>query len=557
MILTMMQSLIELLSSNHLLLLFSVIGIGYLIGNIRIFGFSLGVAAVLFVGIAFGALDRRLVMPEEVHVIGLVFFVYAIGLQSGPTFFASMNRKGLRMNLFVIGILGIATGVSFLVSRMFSINAPYAAGMFCGALTNTPALAAAIETVKSAGVALPRNAQDTLFNSPVVAYGLTYPFGVLGVILWMYVFTRGLRIDFRREEEQRKKESGSSALQARTLRVINPAIEGKSFSDVMRLIPHSGFVLSRIRKGDETRIIAPDTVLSRDDVVVAVGTEEALERARMLFGEFAGLDLPKDEEGFEYRRIFVSNTGVVGKTVYELRLEKDFGATITRLRRGDVDFVPEPDTVLELGDRVRVVTRHDNMQRITEFFGDSMKAISETDFLSLSLGIVLGVVIGMFPIPLPNGSSFKLGFAGGPLVVSLILGRLQRTGSVTWVLPFNANLVLRQVGLVLFLAGIGIRAGFGFGSIFVASGWKYLGAGAIVTTVMSLLTIVLGYKALKLPMSAVVGMLSGVATQPACLAYANQLAQNDQPNVHYATVYPAAMVAKIILAQILVTALWS
>lgn len=552
----MLHSLIDLLSANHLLLLFFVIGIGYLIGNIRIFGFSLGVAAVLFAGIGFGALDSRLALPEEIHVIGLVFFVYAIGLQAGPTFFASLNRKGLRMNLFVVGALAAAAGVSFVISRVFSISSPYAAGMFCGSLTNTPALAAAIESVKSASAALPRETQSVLANAPVVAYGMTYPFGVLGVLLWMYVLARVLRIDFRREEEQRKKESGSGALQARTLRVINPAMEGKTLAEVMGLIPHSGFVLSRIRKGEKTRIIAPDTILGRDDVVVAVGTEESLERARVLFGEFAGIDLPKEEEGFEYRRIFVSNSEIVGKNIHQLNLEKDFGATITRLRRGDVDFVPDPGTVLELGDRVRVVTSHDNMQRITEFFGDSMKAISETDFLSLSLGIVLGVVVGMFPVPLPNGSTFKLGFAGGPLVVSLILGRLQRTGSVTWVLPFNANLVLRQVGLVLFLAGIGIKAGFGFGSTLMESGWRYLAAGSVITTTASLLTLLLGYLVLKLPMSAVLGLVSGASTQPACLAFANQLAQNDQPNVHYATVYPAAMVAKIILAQILVTALW-
>ena len=205
---------------------------------------------------------------------------------------------------------------------------------------------------------------------------------------------------------------------------------------------------------------------------------------------------------------------------------------------------------------MRVVTRHENIQRITAFFGDSMKAVSETDFLSISLGIVIGVFVGMLPIPLPNGSSFKLGFAGGPLIVSLILGRLQRTGSVTWTMPFSANLVLRQIGLVFFLAGIGVKAGQGFGSTFQSEGLIVILAGAMLTTVISFLTLTIGYKYLHLPMAAVMGVSSALHTQPAALAYANQQAKSDQTNMYYAMVYPASMITKIILAQMLVSALW-
>ncbi len=212
--------------------------------------------------------------------------------------------------------------------------------------------------------------------------------------------------------------------------------------------------------------------------------------------------------------------------------------------------------MLELGDRVRVVTRHENIQRVTELFGDSMRSISETDFLSISVGIVIGVFIGMIPIPLPNGSSFKLGFAGGPLIVALILGRLQRTGSITWTMPFNANLVLRQVGLVFFLAGIGTKAGHGFGATLESEGLWVIAAGGIITSVISFLTMTAGYKYLHLPMSAVMGVMSAVSTQPAALAYAVQQTRNDQPNMYYAMVYPASMIAKIILAQLIVTAFW-
>jgi putative transport protein len=266
--------------------------------------------------------------------------------------------------------------------------------------------------------------------------------------------------------------------------------------------------------------------------------------------------LGTEHDGIEYRRIFVSSHKVAGKKIYQLNLEKDFGATITRVRRGDIDLVPSPDMILELGDRVRVVTRKENLDTVTKFFGDSIKGISETDFLSLSFGIVIGVFVGMFPIPLPNGTSFKLGFAGGPLVVALLLGRLQRTGSIIWTLPFSANMVLRQIGLIFFLAGIGTKAGFGFGSTFQSGGLGYILAGATITSFVAITTIVIGYKFLKIPMTALMGIVSAISTQPAALAYANQQAQNEQPNLFYTSVYPASTVAKIILAQILVTALW-
>lgn len=551
-----MESLIVLLAQNKLLLLFTVIGIGYLLGQVKIYGFSLGVAAVLFVGIAFGALDKQLALPEEVYVIGLVLFVYSVGLQSGPSFFSSFNKTSLRSNLFVIGVLVVSALTAAFFSYVFSIGAPHAAGLFCGALTNTPALAASVEAVKSFTAQHPQMLSDVLINAPVITYGLTYPFGVLGVILFFYIFTRYYNIDFAKEEAERMKESGAGSIQVQTFRVTNPAIIGKTAADVLKLIVQRRFVLSRYKRNNEINIILPETKFQKDDLLVAVGTPEELERARVFIGEVSDEQVSLDHAGFEYRRMFVSSKETVGKHINELHLEKNFGATITRIRRGDVDFVPSPDTMLELGDRVRVVTRHENMQRVTKFFGDSMKSISETDFLSISLGIVLGVFIGMMPIPLPNGSTFKLGFAGGPLVVSLILGRLQKTGSVVWTMPYNANLVLRQIGLVFFLAGIGTKAGDGFGATFRSGGFEFLAAGAVITTVASLATIVLGYKYLKLPMSAVMGMMSGLSTQPACLAYANQTAKNDQPNIHYAMVYPASMITKIILAQVLVGALW-
>jgi putative transport protein len=550
-----MSSAIELFVENHLLLLFTIIGLGYLLGTIKIFGFQLGVAAVLFVGIAFGAIDKRLALPEYVYVIGLVLFVYAIGLQSGPGFFAAFKKRGLRINLIAVSLLGIGAIGATLLGKLYGLPAPVIAGLYCGALTNTPALAATVETVKHLSTNISPELLELYTNSPVVTYGLAYPFGVLGVILWLFVFTKIFKIDFKQEEQERRKEFGVDAILSRTYRVLNPAIIGKTVDEALKVLGNVGFVPSRIKQGEKISIVAPEIILNKNDQIVAVGTDEALQKARILFGEQSNEDLTGHHGGISYRRIFVSNPSVVGHMIRDLDLERKFEATITRLRRGDVDFVPSPDTILEVGDRIRVVTRGENIARVTEFFGDSIKALSETDFLSLSLGIVLGVFVGMIPFPLPSGMTFKLGFAGGPLIVALVLGRLHHTGPITWGMPFNANLLLRQIGLVFFLAGIGSKAGGGLGATFQNGGWLLIASGALITTAVTVATILIGYKFLKLPMSAVMGMMSGMQTQPACLAFANQQAQNELPNVWYATVYPASMVAKIMLAQIIVSLL--
>jgi putative transport protein len=551
-----MNFFIELLAGNQLLLLFTVIGLGYLLGSFKVFGFSLGITAVLFVGMGLGALDPRLTLPDHIYILGLVLFVYAIGLHAGPNFFASFNKNGLKSNLFALTVILSSALLAVGLSTFSHFPASIISGIYCGALTNAPALAASIETVRSLSAGMPAATRDAISNNFVVTFGLTYPFGVLGLILFFYLFTKVFKVDLAQEEIDRLKLSDSNEIISRTFRITNPAVIGKSIDEVMHTMMKTGFVLSRIKKGNDIVVVTPAIVLSAGDEIVGVGTETSLARAAMLFGERLEQHLGTENDGIEYRRIFVSSHAVAGKKIGQLNLERDFGATITRVRRGDIDMVPFSDMILELGDRVRVVTRNENIDRVTKFFGDSIKGISETDFLSLSLGIVIGVFVGMFPIPLPNGTVFKLGFAGGPLVVALFLGRQQRTGSIIWTLPFSANMVLRQIGLIFFLAGIGTKAGYGFGGTFQSGGFEYMIVGALITSFVAVTTIVIGYKFLKIPMTALMGIVSAISTQPAALAYANQQAQNEQPNLYYTSVYPAATVAKIILAQILVTALW-
>lgn len=546
---------IDLLANNKLLLLFIVIGLGYLVGSIKVFGFNLGIAAVLFVGIAFGALDKRLALPEEIYIIGLVVFVYALGLQAGPGFFASFQKRGVKFSLIAVSVLTAGALVAALVGNLLGMSAPSIAGLFCGALTNTPALAAAVEAVKNLAGSYPAGLTEIYMQSPVVTYGLAYPFGVFGVILWLYVFSRFYKVDFAKEAADRSSSDVPEEIVFQTFRITNPAVAGTTAEHALELLGNAGFTLSRVKHGDAIRIVQPDTVLQQNDLVVAVGTPSALSRATVLFGERSMEAIAQQRDDTSYAQLFISNKQVVGRTIRELQTSKQFEGAITRLRRAGVEFVPKPDTILEMGDQIMVVIPRRQEERVSKFFGNSIQALSETDFLSLSLGIVLGVFLGMIPLPLPGGGEFKLGFAGGPLVAGLILGRLERTGPIQWGLPHAANLVLRQIGLVFFLAAIGTKAGYGFGETFQSGSWGLFLAGGAVTTFVTVSVIMIGYRYLKLPMLGVMGMMSGIQTQPACLAYANQQAESDLPNVWYATVQPASMIAKIMLAQIIVTTL--
>jgi putative transport protein len=281
----------------------------------------------------------------------------------------------------------------------------------------------------------------------VIGYGLAYPFGVIGVLLIFSQLEKFWTVLVPVKDVPPDEQKPASIF-AKTFRVVNPGIIGKSVSDALSHYPDPGFVLSRLRRGNETSLVYSETVFQQGDLVAAVGRPEALERARLLLGEEAREEITTGDKDFEIRRIEVSDKRVVGKAIADLDLQEMLDATITRVRRGDGDFVPTGKTILERGDRVRVVTWAGNVDRVVRFFGDSVRSSTEMDFLSLSLGIVLGILLGLAPLPLPGGRSFTLGLAGGPLIVSLVLGRLQRSGRVTWTMPFAVNMSLRQVGLV-------------------------------------------------------------------------------------------------------------
>jgi putative transport protein len=545
--------MIDLLLQNSLLLLFVVAALGYVIGRIKIRGFSLGVSAVLFVGLFFGALHPDLKLPEIIYLLGLVLFVYTIGLSSGRGFFAAFKRKGLRDNSLVLGMLIFAAILSAVAHVVLSLSAPVTAGMYAGSLTNTPALAGVLEQIKGYASAAQL---DQLLAEPVIGYSVTYPMGVIGLLIAIGVMQRVWKIDYRAEEQRQRDQAGVNRhIFNRTIHVTKLDACGHPIHELIRA---QGWdvIFGRVRQGDELGLVHGWTKFCPGDLVTVVGAQEELDRVTEFLGEESSEHLELDRSELDYRRIIVSNPKVAGHQLRDLNLPQQYGAVVTRVRRGDVEFLPHGDTMLELGDRIRVLTSRNNLDAVGSFFGDSYRAVSEIDILSFGVGLALGLLVGLIPIPLPGGTTLRLGFAGGPLIVALILGYIERTGPIVWTLPYNANLTLRQFGLVLFLAGIGTRSGYAFVTTFSQSGGiAIFAAGALITCATAFITLFVGYELLKIPMSIMTGILSGQHTQPAALGFALEQAHNELPNIGYATVYPLATIAKIVLAQLLLTIL--
>lgn len=543
--------MLKILIDNPLLLFFVVAAIGYPLGRIRIRGSSLGVAAVLFVGLAIGSIHPDLKLPEIVYMLGLATFVYTIGLASGPAFVASLQRDGMRNNLLVIGMLVFATILTLIAQRMLHLKATVAAGLFAGSLTNTPALAGVLETIKQikTGVGL-----DRFLAEPVMGYSVTYPMGVMGGILAISLVQKLWKVNYA-DEARNLNIPGAAreALRRATIRVSWEDAERETITELSRREKWD-VVFGRVKRGDSFLLPGPRGRLRLGDLVAVVGTESELERVAAVLGERCEEEIDLERSEYEYRRIFVSNPRVAGRQLGRLNLYERFGATVTRVRRGDDDFLPHDNMVLQPGDRVRVVSRRDRMADVTSFFGDSYRAVSEVDILTFSLGLALGLLLGIVPIPLPGGITLKLGFAGGPLIVALILGTVERSGNLVWSLPYSVNMTLRQTGLVMLLAGIGTRAGYGFVSTFATEGgFSIFAAGAAITFLTALATLWAGHRLMKIPMNLLIGMVGGCQTQPAILAYTLEQTGNDLPNIGYASVYPVATIGKILLAQVLLT----
>lgn len=536
----------DLLLGNEPLLLFVVIGLGYLLGQLKIKEFGLGVSGVLFVGLLFGGWrpqgTAQLQITSQIKDIGLIIFVYVIGIGSGSGFFASFKSRGIRFNLVVVLTLILGAAATLAVGMLLKISVSEAAGIFCGGLTTTPALGALSQLVKSI--------DPTDINGPAVGYSISYPFGIVGGLLAMHVFFRILRRQAKKEIDAATGRAESSRLVVQNFTITNPEIFGKAIGE-LRIRDELGLMVSRHRHGSRVTVATKYSILNKDDIIVTVGKKEEMEKAAKFFGKRSREHLEYSRETIDYRRILVSRKELAGKTIRELDLDTNFNAQIVRLRRADIDIVPDENTLIELGDRLRVVMPSHRIGEVSQFFGDSERGIAELDYTAITLGISAGVLLGMIRIPLTQTTSVSLGLAGGPLVMGLVLGRLGRTGRFLWSIPLESAQALSHFGLLLFLAAVGVSAGGKFFDAMSVSGVKMLIVGLATTTVtlglnLALLRILYGTSIVDC-----MGATGGVHTQPATLSCAYQLTRSNDVYVAYTTTYPVAMIGKIILAQLI------
>ncbi|MFN3562190.1 MAG: aspartate:alanine exchanger family transporter [Chloroherpetonaceae bacterium] len=538
---TVLDLLRDFLSQNTIALLFLTIGFGYLLSKVEFKGVGLGVASVLFVGLAVGAFgEGRFKVPDVVGQLGLLLFVYTVGLQSGPGFFRILRQRGVSLTLLAVVSICAVAAVASLCATLFSVNGAIVVGMFCGSLTNTPALAAATEAIG--------NHPDASLIA--VGYSVVYPLAVVLPILFSLAIASIRRIDIARETARAEETAGTKteAPVGKNFVLQHAELVGKTVREAL-LIPF-GVRVSRIKRGSDVFVGVANTVLQHGDVLRVVGSELAVQRAGDAIGPETTESPEAERKQVDFRRILLTNSSLVGKRLKELDLENTWGAVITRIRRGDIDFFPTDETVLERGDRLRVVAPTDRIADLTKYLGDSAKALSETDYLSLSLGILLAIGVGQIPIQVGE-FELKLGLAGGALLVSLVLGYLGRTGSLIWDLPLEIDATFRQLGLVLFFASVGIKSGAQFADAVSGQGFLLISIGALLTFTSAFLLLVGAMGILRLDWVTATGTLAGGQTQPAVLSFIGKLAKSEAPTIAYSAVFPTAMILKILLAQAL------
>lgn len=538
-ILELFKGLADLAAEEPLLLLALLLAVGGAIGAVKIRGFSLGPAAVLFMALAFSAFDDRLRISREVGVFGLAIFAFVIGVGSGPSFFNAL-RTGGKALLAIVLTLSFAGAATILIGSALGIDGPLLSGIYAGAMTNTPALAAATQMWNS--------------DLPTIGYSVTYLFGVLGMLI-ATVFA--LKTKPTRSTPAADIEDIAKA-QVASITVRIEASGLPSLGEISAAHDHK-LVFSRIMRGDApghpgvVDLATDDVVPIPGDILTIVGDPEVIDNWVLDVGHPSTVPLTYDRSALDYRRIAVSNPEVAGIPLADLRLTRRFAAVATRVRRGDIDLLATDDLELQLGDRVRVVAAPNRLIDVAKFFGDSEKAASHFSLTNFGLGLALGVLVGLVEFPIPGGGTFALGMAGGPLVVGLVLGKVQRTGGLLWTLPLAASNTLNHLGMMLFLAYAGSNSGAALAEAIVQPiGWKLLVAGFVVTVAAGLGHLLIVRFVGGLYGAKLAGAIAGAQTQPAVLAYGNTKS-NDDPRVNlgYALAYPIGMIVKVILAPLL------
>lgn len=541
--------------AHSVLILSLVIAFGIMLGKIKVAGISLGVTWILFVGIVFGHFDLNL-DEHLLHFLkefGLILFVYSIGLQVGPGFFSAFKKGGFTLNVLAVLVVFISVLITVALHFITGIPITTMVGILSGAVTNTPGLGAAQQA----------NSDLNGIDAPEIAlgYAVAYPLGVIGCILALLALKYLLHINTRKEEAE--AEQGLGHLQELTVRPVsveirNEAVDGKTIKEIKPLL-NRAFVISRIRHRDsenEVELVNADTVLHLQDQILFISNPKDMEAIIAFFGRQISAEWEQDKKLIS-RRILITKPELNGKSLAQLKIRNNFGASITRINRSGVDLVATPHLQLQMGDRVTIVGSELAVSHTEKVLDNSLKRLNHPNLIPIFLGIALGCILGSLPFMFPGiPQPVKLGLAGGPLIVSILISRFGPQYKLITYTTMSANLMIREIGISLFLACVGLGAGKGFvDTIIHEGGYVWIAYGAIITIVPLLVGGLIGRYAWKLNYYTLIGVLSGTNTNPPALAYSSELTSCDAPAVGYATVYPLAMFLRVLTAQLLILAL--
>lgn len=537
-----------------ILLYATVIAIGITLGKVKVFGISIGVTFVLFAGIVAGhfgfVVDTAI--SHFIKEFGLILFVFSIGLQVGPSFFSSFKKDGMMMNLLAASLILLNVVVVVVLFYIFTPNVtmPSLTGIMSGAVTNTPGLGAAQEALRQLFDA------GKIDEIPQIAlgYAVAYPFGVLGVILTMILIRFIFRINLEKENEKLTAQS-DSAEKPEPFSVVftSEVLNNKTIEDIRNLIGRQ-FIISRLKRNNQYFTPHADTVLQQDDVVKIVASLADEEAIISFMGRKTDIDWQESESVLVSRRIIVTQDNINGKTLAKLRLHSIYNVNVTRVNRSGIDLMATPNLALHVGDRVMVVGELTDICRVERLLGNTLKKLNEPPIATIFIGIVLGILFGSIPFAFPGiPMPVKFGLAGGPLIIAILIGRFGPQFNMVTYTTQSANLMLREVGIALFLASVGIEAGRSFvDTVFSSNGLLWLAFGVLITFIPMMSISIFARKKMKMNYFSIVGLLAGSSTNPPALAYANSIAPNDEPAVAYSTVYPLTMFLRILIAQLMI-----
>ncbi|HGW1539191.1 TPA: putative transporter [Klebsiella pneumoniae] len=534
--------------------------VGLWIGNVKIRGVGFGIGGVLFGGIIVGHfVDQAGVtlsspMLHFIQEFGLILFVYTIGIQVGPGFFASLRVSGLRLNLFAILIVILGGLVTAVLHKLFNIPLPVVLGIFSGAVTNTPALGAGQQILHDLGV--PFEVVDQMGMS----YAMAYPFGICGILLTMWLVRLFFRINVEKEAQRFEESSGNGHAHLHTInvRVENPNLNQMAIQDVP-MLNSDNIVCSRLKRGELLMVPAPGTLIQAGDLLHLVGRPEDLHNAQLVIGQEVATSLSTRGTDLKVERVVVTNEKVLGKKIRDLHVKQRYDVVISRLNRAGVELVASSSASLQFGDILNLVGRPEAIDAVAAELGNAQQKLQQVQMLPVFIGIGLGVLLGSIPLFIPGfPAALKLGLAGGPLIMALILGRIGSIGKLYWFMPPSANLALRELGIVLFLAVVGLKSGGDFvATLTQGDGLSWIAYGIFITAIPLLTVGVLARMLAKMNYLTLCGMLAGSMTDPPALAFANNLhATSGAAALSYATVYPLVMFLRIITPQLLAVLFW-